>query len=76
MQTSRTWPSLNQKTKRELNLRIKSCYHSWMLEKFLKFILTFIFGYIYGVPVMLFRFYKANKAGCSEFHDLESALMF
>jgi len=32
-----------------------------MLETVLKFILTVIFGYIYGVPVMLFRFYKANK---------------
>ena len=47
-----------------------------MLESILKFILTFIFGYIYGVPVMLFRFDKANKAGYSEFYDLESAQMF
>ena len=65
-----------KKTERELNLRTKSWYHSSMLEKILKFILTLIFGYIYGVPVMLFRFYKANKAGYLEFRDLVSAQMF
>ena len=47
-----------------------------MLEQILKFILTLIVGYIYGVPVMLFRFYKANKAGYLEFRDLVSAQMF
>ena len=41
-----------------------------MLESALKFILTLIFGYIYGVPVMLFRFYKANKAGYRNFPKL------